>query len=177
MCSGIACLGGPLGRTRSIPSKIWEIVRPSAPKYWESGKLRPAALGASWSFVSLVGFTWMGSWNWPAITLFFSQGKNLFLTPVNDWIHDWIWDWTQRWDPAFMTSTVWPNNHQGIIDMLSGKFTIIYMCSKSKWEIHMNFCTNYGAFLACKNLAKTENLEKSFYRPIYHPLGNLTLKY
>ena len=40
--------GGGLGRMRSRPSKIRETVRPSAPKYGESGKTETcASLGAS----------------------------------------------------------------------------------------------------------------------------------
>ena len=34
------------------------------------------------------------------------QVKNIFLTPVYDWIYDCVWDWTWKWDPALMTSTV-----------------------------------------------------------------------
>ena len=47
------------------------------------------------------------------------QGTNLFLTPVNNWIHKWIPDWTRKWDPALKTSIVWPNIRKGIIAMLS----------------------------------------------------------
>ena len=45
---------------------------------------------------------------------------NLFLTPVNDWIHNCNREWTQKWDLALMISTVWPNRRQGIISVLSG---------------------------------------------------------
>ena len=48
------------------------------------------------------------------------QGKNIFLTTVNDWIHKWIRDWTRKWDLALNTSIVWPNIRQGFIAMLSG---------------------------------------------------------
>ena len=41
------------------------------------------------------------------------QGKNIFLTPVHDWMHNCIWDLTWMWDR--------PNYCQGIIDTLSGE--------------------------------------------------------
>ena len=31
---------------------------------------------------------------------------NIFLTPVNDWIHNFIRDWTREWDSALNTSAV-----------------------------------------------------------------------
>ena len=48
------------------------------------------------------------------------QGKNLFLTPLNDCINDCIRNWTQNWDPGLMMSTGWSNHHHGISAMLSG---------------------------------------------------------
>ena len=36
------------------------------------------------------------------------QGKNIFITPLHNWIHNCIWEWKQKWDPSLMTSTVWP---------------------------------------------------------------------
>ena len=48
------------------------------------------------------------------------QGKNILLNPAHKWMHNCIWDWTQKWYPALMASTVWTNNHQGIIAISSG---------------------------------------------------------
>ena len=45
----------------SISSKIRETVRPSVPKYRESGEIRPVPLGASQGFANFVGFLWHGS--------------------------------------------------------------------------------------------------------------------
>ena len=48
------------------------------------------------------------------------QGNNLLLTPAHDWMHNCTWDWTRKWYPSLMKITVWPNHHQGIINILSG---------------------------------------------------------
>ena len=45
----------------SILSKIRETVRPSVPKYRESGEIRPVPLSASQGFANFVGFLWHGS--------------------------------------------------------------------------------------------------------------------
>ena len=37
--------------------------------------------------------------------------------------------------------------------------------------------TKFGTFLGCNNLAQINNMEKYIYRPIYHPLVYLPLKY
>ena len=36
------------------------------------------------------------------------QVKDIFLTPVQSWMHNCIWKWTWKWDPDLMLSTVWP---------------------------------------------------------------------
>ena len=66
------------------------------------------------------------------------HNNNIFLTPVHNWIHDCTKEWTRKCDQSLITSTVWPNCHQGIIFMLNvvtvGRFSAPDSRQRVTWK-------------------------------------------